>query len=132
MPHSCGSRLPFFRLQRVQAVTMLAQAVLPDTVDIMVDYNQALSVAESLVRGRALQEEGVYWLEEPTRHDDIRGNAAIARELTLPLQIGENFNGPEAMLDALAAEACDFVMPDLARIGGISGWMEAAGIAAAR
>jgi mandelate racemase len=84
------------------------------------------------MRGRALQQEGVYWLEEPIRHDDYRGNATLARELSLPVQIGENFNGAEAMLDALGAEACDFVMPDLARIGGITGWIEAAGIAAAR
>ena len=66
------------------------------------------------------------WLEEPIRHDDYRGNAEIARALDLPLQIGENFNGPEAMQQALDAQACDLVMPDLARIGGVSGWMQAA------
>jgi mandelate racemase len=47
------------------------------------------------------------------------------------VQIGENFNGPEAMAEALAAGACDLVMPDVARIGGVTGWMQAAGIAAA-
>jgi mandelate racemase len=41
------------------------------------------------------------WLEEPIRHDDWSGNAEIARELRLPLQLGENFNGPQAMLLAL-------------------------------
>ena len=113
-------------------VTRAVRRRLPDHVALMVDYNQALSVAEALLRGHALQQEGVYWLEEPTRHDDLRGNAAIARELSLPLQIGENFNGPEAMLDAFGADACDYVMPDLARIGGVTGWMDAAGLAAAR
>jgi hypothetical protein len=97
----------------------------------MVDYNQALTVSEALVRGRALQDEGIAWLEEPIRHDDLRGNAAIAAALHVPLQIGENFNGPEALMDALQARACDLVMPDLARIGGVSGWMDAAGTAAA-
>jgi mandelate racemase len=47
------------------------------------------------------------------------------------VQIGENFNGPEAMIEALAAAACDYVMPDAARIGGVTGWIQAAGIAAA-
>jgi hypothetical protein len=65
------------------------------------------------------------------RHDDYTGNAAVARALAVPVQIGENFNGPEAMADALAAEACDLVMPDVARIGGVTGWMHAAGVAAA-
>ena len=98
----------------------------------MVDYNQALSVDEALVRGRALQSEGVAWLEEPVRHDDVRGNAAIAAALDLPLQIGENFNGPHELARALDAQACDLVMPDVARIGGVSGWIEAAATAAAR
>ena len=71
------------------------------------------------------------WLEEPIRHDDYAGNGTVARELAIPVQIGENFNGPQAMIEALAARACDYVMPDAARIGGVSGWMQAAGIAAA-
>src|SRR5262249_39359130 len=82
-------------------------------------------------RGRALQQQGIFWLEEPVRHDDYHGNAEIARSLDVPVQIGENFNGPLAMTEAIAARACDYVMPDVARIGGISGWLQAAGIAAA-
>jgi mandelate racemase len=50
----------------------------------------------------------------------------------VPLQLGENFNGPEAMAEALSAGACDYVMPDAGRIGGVSGWLQAAGMAAAR
>jgi mandelate racemase len=113
-------------------VTRAVRRRLPDDVLLMVDYNQALSVVDGLERGRALQSEGVAWLEEPIRHDDHRGNAEIARALELPLQIGENFNGPQALQQALDARACDLVMPDLARIGGVSGWMQAAGVAAAR
>jgi mandelate racemase len=105
---------------------------IPDDVLVMVDYNQALTPTEAILRGRALQGEGIAWLEEPIRHDDYRGNAAIAQALEIPLQIGENFNGPEAMMQALASNACDYVMPDAARIGGVTGWMHAAGIAAAR
>jgi mandelate racemase len=114
------------------AVTRAVRRRLPDDVELMADYNQALDVAEALRRGRALQGEGLAWLEEPIRHDDWRGNAQIARELELPLQIGENFDGPKAMLQAFDTEACDLVMPDLGRIGGVSGWMQAAGLAAAR
>jgi mandelate racemase len=59
----------------------------------------------------------------------MAGNAEIARTLDLPLQLGENFNGPKDLLRALQAQACDLVMPDVARIGGVTGWMQAAGIA---
>jgi mandelate racemase len=118
-------------LEQDLAVTRAVRKRLPDTVELPVDYNQALTVAEAIRRGRALEGEGVAWLEEPIRHDDYAGNAAVARALAVPVQIGENFNGPQAMIEALAARAGDYVMPDAARIGGVSGWIQAAGIAAA-
>ena len=73
-------------------------------------------------RGRALDVENIYWLEEPIRHDDYAGNAKLARELKVPLQIGENFSLSTAMAAALDAQAADYVMPDLERIGGVTGW----------
>src|SRR5215831_8704516 len=85
----------------------------PAGTRIMVDYNQALTVAEALARGRALDREGVAWLEEPIRHDDYAGAARLARELGVPIQIGENFSEPHAMAVALAAGASDYAMPDL-------------------
>jgi mandelate racemase len=100
-------------------------------IEVMVDYNQALSVEEALLRVDALAKEGAAWLEEPIRHDDLEGNAKIAASGEIPLQIGENFNGVEAMAAALRARACALVMPDLARIGGVTGWMDAANLAAA-
>ena len=72
-----------------------------DDVTLMVDYNQALSVEEALSRGRALDTENIYWLEEPIRHDDYVGAARLARELKIPIQIGENFSLPAAMSVAL-------------------------------
>jgi mandelate racemase len=112
------------------AVKAVRQRV-PDGTVVMADYNQALTVAEALQRGRALDHEGLVWIEEPIRHDDYAGNAALARELATPIQIGENFDGPYAMADAIAAHACDYAMPDFARIGGVSGWLEAAALAQA-
>jgi len=72
-------------------------------VKLMVDYNQALSVEEALTRGRALDAEDIYWLEEPIRHDDYAGSAKLARELKVPILIG-----------------------------GVTGWREAAAIAQSR
>jgi mandelate racemase len=99
-------------------------------IAVMVDYNQALSLAQALERGRALDQEGIYWLEEPIRHDDYAGNATLVRELKTPIQIGENFSESAAMAMALAAGAADYVMPDLERIGGVTGWLRAAALAA--
>jgi mandelate racemase len=123
------------RLGRPEAVEDLAalravkKAIGPG-VTLMVDFNQGLTVAQALERGRMIDAEGgVHWIEEPVRADDFAGNARIAREIATPIQIGENFMGPEQMAQALAAGACDYVMPDAQRIGGVTGWMRAAALA---
>ena len=51
---------------------------------------------------------------------------------TTPIQIGENFSLPAGMSVALEQGAADYVMPDLERIGGVTGWRQAAAIAAAQ
>jgi mandelate racemase len=97
---------------------------------LMVDFNQGLSIAEAIRRGRMIDDEGgVYWIEEPVRADDFAGCAKVAREVATPIQIGENFMGAEQMAQALAAGAADYVMPDAQRIGGVTGWMRAAALA---
>jgi mandelate racemase len=104
---------------------------IPDAIEIMADFNQALTLAEAKRRCRALDGEGLYWIEEPIRHDDYAGYAELASELDTPIQIGENFAGPRAMAAAIAARAADFMMPDLERIGGVTGWQQATALAAA-
>lgn len=125
------------RLGRPHAVDDLAalrtvKKAIGPKVTLMVDFNQGLTVTEAIRRGRMIDEEGgVTWIEEPVRADDFAGNARIAREVATPIQIGENFMGPEQMAQALAAQACDYAMPDAQRIGGVTGWMRAAALAQA-
>ena len=125
-------RLGYPTLEEDIAALHAVRARVPAAIRIMVDFNQALSVDEALKRGRALDGEGVYWIEEPIRHDDYRGAATLARELVTPIQIGENFSEPHSMAEALEMHACDYAMPDLERIGGVTGWRGAAALAAAR
>ena len=111
------------------ALRAVKKAIGPE-ITLMVDFNQGLTVAEAIRRGRMIDTEGgVHWIEEPVRADDFAGNARIAREVATPIQIGENFMGPEQMAQALAAGACDYAMPDAQRIGGVTGWMRAAALA---
>lgn len=100
-----------------------------DDVVLMVDYNQCLTVPEAVARVRALDDEGVYWIEEPTIADDFAGHAKIAREASTAIQIGENWWGPHDMAKSIAAGASDLAMPDVMKIGGVTGWMRAASLA---
>jgi mandelate racemase len=114
----------------LRAVEVVREAVGPD-VELMVDFNQGLSLGQALRWCHALDDRGLYWFEEPITYHDLRGYVQLARELATPIQIGENFYGPRALWRAIEACACDHVMPDLMRIGGVSGWLRAAPIAAA-
>jgi mandelate racemase len=123
-------RLGYPTLKEDLAAVHAVRRQIGDAIALMVDYNQALSVADALERGRALDQENIHWIEEPIRHDDYAGCASLAQALTTPIQIGENFSLPVAMETALKAGAADYMMPDLERIGGVSGWRRAAVLAA--
>ena len=122
-------RLGYPTMQGDIAAVHAVRKRIGDDVALMVDYNQALVLEDALVRGRALDAENIYWLEEPIRHDDYFGAAKLARELKVPIQIGENFSLSTAMATAVEQRATDYVMPDLERIGGVTGWRDAAAIA---
>jgi len=100
-----------------------------DEVTLVADYNQGLARGEALPRCRALDAEGLSWVEEPLRYDDLDGHARLARAIATPIMLGENFYGPRAMQEAIRAQACDLVMPDLMRIGGVTGFLQAAALA---
>jgi mandelate racemase len=98
---------------------------------LMVDYNQGLNLAEAIERCHMIDDHGLDWIEEPIVYDNLDGHAQLAAELKTPIQIGENFYGPREMHKAIQKKACDLVMPDFMRIGGVTGWMRAAAIAGA-
>lgn len=102
-----------------------------DEVKLMVDYNQGLDLAEALARCRQIDDLGLAWIEEPIVYDNLDGFAQLTADLKTAIQIGENFYGPRDLHRALQMKACDLVMPDFMRIGGVTGWLRAAAIASA-
>ena len=100
-----------------------------DDIELMVDFNQGLHRGEALQRCHMIDDLGLAWIEEPIVYDDLEGYARLAAELKTPIQIGENFYGPRDLYRALESKACDYVMPDFMRIGGVTGWLRAAAIA---
>ncbi len=100
-------------------------------MNLMVDFNQGLHLGEALERCHAIDDLALTWIEEPIVYDNLEGYARLTAELKTPIQIGENFYGPRALYTALQMNACDYVMPDFMRIGGVTGWLRAAAIAGA-
>ena len=115
----------------VAVVRAMRKAAGADMV-IMVDYNQCLTPTEAVERLRVLDDEGLTWVEEPTLAHDYAGNAMVAREARTPIQCGENWWGTLDMQHAIEARASDLVMPDVMKIGGVTGWLRAATLAHAK
>ncbi|WP_309625965.1 enolase C-terminal domain-like protein [Methylibium sp.] len=101
------------------------------SVKLMCDFNQGLTLGDALRRCHALDDQGLEWFEEPIAYDNLPGYVQLARELKTPVQLGENFYGPRLLYQAVIAGAGDCVMPDMMRIGGVSGWLRAAAITGA-
>jgi len=112
----------------LEAVRAVRRSVGED-VALMSDYNQSLSVAEAGRRTAALDGEGLYWIEEPTRADDYPGHARIRRGARTPIQLGENWWGPHDMARSVEAGASSYAMADAAKIGGVTGWLRASALA---
>jgi mandelate racemase len=114
----------------IAAIKLVGEVLGPDG-HIMSDFNQGLSPGDALHRCHGLDDQGLYWFEEPIAYDDFAGYARLTRELETPVMLGENFYGPRSLYTAIQAGAGDYVMPDLMRIGGVTGWLRAAAIAGA-
>jgi len=112
----------------LEVVRAMRKAV-GDEIAIMVDYNQSLTPPEAVRRLRVLDDEGLAWVEEPVLAHDYQGHALVAREINTPIQCGENWWGTHDMRQAIEASASDYMMPDVMKIGGVTGWMRAAALA---
>lgn len=109
----------------------LVRGAIGNDIQLMCDFNQGQTIQEAIWRLHALDDQGLYWFEEPVVYDNYAQSAQLAAELNTPISIGENIYGPRSFFDAVQAKAADLYMPDLMRIGGVTGWMRAAAIAGA-
>jgi mandelate racemase len=124
-------RLGYAELKTDIEVVRTVRGAVGNDILLMSDYNQALAVPEAIARIQALDDEGLYWIEEPALADDYAGYAQIRGKVRTPIQMGENWWGTHEMTKCVAAGACDLGMPDAMKIGGVTGWLRAAAIAEA-
>src|SRR3712207_493660 len=73
-------RLGYQELETDLEVVRAVRDSIGEEVVLMSDYNQSLSVAEASRRAAALEDEGLYWIEEPTRADDRSEERRVGKE----------------------------------------------------
>ena len=98
---------------------------------IMSDFNQCYDYDTALKRMNELDDIGLCWFEEPINYRNFNDCAKLSSRIKTPISIGENFHGPYDLVNSIKANASTYIMPDLMRIGGVSGWLKSASIAEA-
>lgn len=112
-------------IARVQAVRDVAG---PET-GLLVDINQGLTPKEAIRLGRALQPFNLIWIEEPVAAYDLDGHARVTAALDTPIASGETEYTRFGIKAMIEKKACDILMPDLQRIGGLTEMRRSAALA---
>jgi L-alanine-DL-glutamate epimerase-like enolase superfamily enzyme len=128
MKMQCGSApTPAGEVERVK---VMRESIGPD-VDLMCDINQLWRVEQAIDIGRRIEPYHLFWLEDPTTHDDYAGLARVTDALATPVAAGEYVYGIAPFRQLLEHRSVDIAMIDLLRVGGVTQWMKVAGMAEA-
>jgi L-alanine-DL-glutamate epimerase-like enolase superfamily enzyme len=98
---------------------------------LMVDANQLWDLPAARRAARALASFDIFWLEEPLPAEDTRGYAQLRRSIDIPVAAGENLYTQAQFLDLMLAGGCDFIQPNVCRVGGITPFLRIARLAEA-
>lgn len=115
-------------LQRVEAL----RKQLGEHVPLMVDVNQQWDRVTAVRMGRALEQYGLEWIEEPLDAHDVAGHAALAAQLDTPIGSGEMLTSTAEALAYVESGAVDVIMHDAPRLGGITPFLNVARVAEQR
>jgi len=102
------------------------RALLGPDIALMIDFNQSLDPEEAKRRIARLAPYDLTWVEEPVPQENLCGHAEVRKSSPIPIQAGENWWFPRGFAEAIAAGASDFIMPDLMKVGGVTGWLRVA------
>ena len=100
-----------------------------DQTPLMVDVNQQWSRTTAMRMGRALDDFGLEWIEEPLDAYDVVGHKQLADALVTPVGTGEMLVSAAEVQRYIEAEAVDVLMHDAPRVGGITPFLKAASAA---
>jgi L-alanine-DL-glutamate epimerase-like enolase superfamily enzyme len=109
-------------IQRVEAV----RKHLGDAMPLMVDANQQWDRATAQRMCRVFEEFNLVWIEEPLDAYDHEGHAALAAAFDTPIATGEMLTSVAEHNDLIRHRACDYLMPDAPRVGGITPFLKIA------
>ena len=114
------------RVERDLERTALAGKVAGDA-DLFVDANGGFSAGRAIRVGRALDDLGVVWFEEPVTSDDLPGLARVRDGVAADVTAGEY--GYDLTYFERMAPTVDCLQVDVTRCGGYTEWRRVAATA---
>ena len=114
-----------------ERVVRAVRSLIGPEIALMLDFNQSLDPSEASRRIERLAAYDLHWIEEPVAAENLQGHAKVRETSPISIQSGENWWFPRGFAEAIASRASDFIMPDLMKVGGVSGWLRVAGQAEA-
>src|SRR5580700_5281878 len=99
-----------------------------DTFPLAFDANNGYSVGGAIRVGRALEDLGYWWFEEPVQHYHVKAMGEVARRLDITVSAGEQTYTLAALADLIEA-GVRMVQPDIVKMGGITGLMRCVALA---
>jgi mandelate racemase len=118
-------------LNNDERVVKAVRGLIGPEVALMIDFNQSLDPTEASRRIARLAPYDLHWIEEPVAAENLEGHAKVRETSPISIQSGENWWFPRGFAEAISAAASDFIMPDLMKVGGVTGWLRVAGQAEA-
>ena len=113
-------------LARVREV----RSTIGDTCTLMIDGGEAWDLNTARSWGKRFEPLNIYWFEEPMDAEDVEGHAILARELNIPIAVGENLLTRLSFKDFVTRRAVGFLQPDVTRLGGVTEWLKIADLGA--
>jgi len=118
-------------LENDERVVKAVRGLIGPDIALMLDFNQSLDPSEATRRIERLAAYDLHWIEEPVPAENLSGHARVRATSPISIQSGENWWFPRGFAEAIALGASDFIMPDLMKVGGVTGWLRVAGQAEA-
>lgn len=113
-------------LKRVE----LARKIIEEHSDLMIDANNAWDADTAIRMARKYEKFDIKWFEEPVPIDDLTGCARVAANVSMPVAIGENHFTKWDFREIIDKKAASILQGDPTLMGGITEWLNLAGVAA--
>lgn len=120
-----GGADPREDLRRIEAL----RSALGPGVRIMADANGRWNLPQAIQTAGRLADFDITWIEEPIHFDDVEGHRRLAGAIKTPIALGEQLYMASQFRDFINAGAVHYVQPDVARLAGITEFLQVADLA---